>query len=605
MQSIIYIHAILFFGAALVLVGMLSSMVASRFGAPLILVFLGLGMLAGQDGIGGIAFNDYELTYFIGSLSLAVILFDGGLRTRMNQLSGALAPAAVLATAGVLVTSAVIGVVAVYVMKLSFVEGMLLGALVASTDAAAVFFLLRTGGLQLQKRVGATLEIESGTNDPFAVLLTVLLVSLLITDPAHMTGSWLDVLIFILRQTLIGTAAGLGGGLAMAMLLNRVELPSGLHPLVVMTNVVLLYALTVLADGSGFLAVYVAGLVIGNKPVRSFSSIISFHDTATWLCQIMMFMVLGLLITPSRVVDYILPGLAIAGVLIVVARPLAVYLCLTPFGYTQKERLFISWVGLRGAVSIFLAAIPTLANVPKAEMYFNIAFVVVFVSLVVQGWTLRPMARKLRLDVRHSAPVVNRIEIDLPGQFGHEMVGYPVGVRSPVLVHKDVPKWARPTFVIRDDAIHDPRVAGPLQPGDYTYYLIPRARARDLDRLFARPMRGIDRTMLATFPLRPDTRLSSLIALYDLPLPEGGADVTIAQLLTEQFENEPQSGDRFTLGPAAIVVRSVEEGVIMAAELEIEIADTSPDIGVNTLKGTLLPARFRAKAAQVWEALFG
>ncbi len=385
MASIGFVDTVLMFGALLIAIGILSSLVATRFGAPLLLVFLVIGMLVGEDGPGGLAFGDYQLTYLIGSVSLAIILFDGGLRTRVRAARGAFRPAVLLATVGVLVTTGLTGLVAVYLLKLSLLQGLLVGATIASTDAAAVFFLLRAGGMQLKRRVGATLEIESGTNDPIALFLVLFL-----TEAVLSGGSGLGwpLLGDLAGQAAIGGVIGVGGGLAIAWCLNKLDLPSGLHPPFVVTMAVLIYGVSANLHGSGFLAVYLAGLVVGNRPVRAFPAVLSFHDAATWLCQIVMFLVLGLLVSPERLIDVLVPALGVAAFLIVFGRPLAVWLCLTPFGFSRREKLFVSWVGLRGAVSIFLAAVPTLAGVPHADVYFNIAFVVVLVSLIVQGWTI-------------------------------------------------------------------------------------------------------------------------------------------------------------------------------------------------------------------------
>jgi cell volume regulation protein A len=423
MASLGFLNTLLLLGAALVLAGILSSLIAKRFGAPLLLVFLVIGMLAGEDGPGGIKFDDYESTYLVGSLALAVILFDGGLRTRLMVVRSALAPSLVLATLGVVITATLTGAVALLVLDLTWLEALLLGSVVASTDAAAVFFLLRSGGLELRQRVTATLEIESSTNDPVAVFLTLVLVEILTTS-----GGQVDVRVAgrLLQEFLIGGALGALGGWAVVWIANRVDLPSGLHPIFVVASAVTLYALTSALHGSGFLAVYIAGLVVGNRPVRAFASVLSFHDAITWLCQIVMFLVLGLLVTPSELIHYVVPGVVIALFLMVVGRPVAVALTLLPFGYSLKEAAFVGWVGLRGAVGVFLASIPVLAGVTNSTLYFNVGFFVVLISLVIQGWTIRTAALRLGLALPRTSPESKRIEIDLPGQLKQELVGYAV-----------------------------------------------------------------------------------------------------------------------------------------------------------------------------------
>src|SRR6266436_3957586 len=314
------------FAALLVLAGILSSLVALRFGAPLLLVFLMVGMLAGESGPGGIKFDDVRTTYLVGAVALALILFDGGLRTRLATFRSALAPSLVLATIGVLLTAALTAPVVRLLLGFDWIESLLVGAVVSSTDAAAVFLLIHARGLRLRPRVGATLEIESGTNDPFAIFLTVALVEMALA----------------------------AFGVAQAV------------------------------HASGFLAVYLAGLIIGNRPTRAHSGVIAFLDAATWLAQIVMFVLLGLLAWPSRLIGHVMPGLAVAAVLTFFARPLAVFLCLAPFRFSWREKTFVSWVGLRGAVSIFLASIPLLVGMRDALIFFDIGFVVVLVSLLVQ-----------------------------------------------------------------------------------------------------------------------------------------------------------------------------------------------------------------------------
>lgn len=574
MQSITIVNWILFAGGALLVVGILSSLVARRFGAPLLLVFLAFGMLLGEDGPGGIVFDDYGMTYLIGSFALAVILFDGGMRTRLSAFQGVLGPSVVLSSLGVLITALLVGAFAVPLLGLSFTEGLLAGAMVAPTDAAAVFFLLRAGGLHLHRRVGSTLEIESGTNDPMAVLLTVVLVEYLAEASASAPGFFL--LLTLVENGLIGTLIGVVGGYVIVTLLNRVDLPAGLHPLFAVACGVTLFALTQLLDGSGFLAVYIAGLVVGNRRVRAFASIISFHDAATWLVQILMFVALGLLVTPHELVRAVLPGLAISLFLILIARPLAVFVSLAPFRFSLNERLFISWVGLRGAVSIFLAAIPTLAGLPNGQVYFNIAFVVVVSSLVIQGWTLTPLARRLGLALPRGRPEVSRVEIDLPGQQEHEMVGYYIEEGSAVLQPGASPRWARPVFVVREDRILDAPAAGALKPGDYGYFLAPPERVRELDRIFAVESETGEH---ASFPLRVSVQLGALSDLYGLDVEDELRDRTVAEHFATEMDDEPAPGDRLSIGPAMLVVRQVADGRVTEAELELPYNGASGDEG--------------------------
>jgi cell volume regulation protein A len=580
MASIEFTNTLLLLGAVLAMVGIFSSLIAARVGAPLLLVFLIIGMLAGEDGPGGLVFNDYQLTYLIGSLALAIILFDGGVRTRLSAFRGTLLPSTILATIGVILTAAITGLLAVYALDVSYAEGLLIGAMVGSTDAAAVFFLLHSGGLELRRRVGTVLEIESGTNDPIAVLMTIVLVQMLLAGAA--ASGW-QIAADVAKQALIGAAMGIAGGFATSWLLNRTPLPGGLHPVFVLSSAVLIYAATALLQGSGLLAVYLAGLVVGNRPMRAYANITNFQEATTWLCQIVMFTVLGLLVTPSRLVDYALPALAIAAWLMLVARPVAIWLCLLPFHFRWQETTFISGVGLRGAVSIFLAAIPTLSNVQHADAYFNIAFVVVLVSLLVQGWSIPWAARWLGLALPRSRPAVRRVELDLPGQLEYELVGYPIDEDSAVLQPGALPHWARLALVVRDNAILMPADAKPLRPDDHAYFLAPPHRARRLDGLFARrSAEEAEHETAGEFAFNGDTRLGVVAQLYGLEIAREQAGATVADLFADRFEGKPELGDHLEVGGVRLVARDITEDRVTKAGLQIE---GEPGSLVGTLLG--------------------
>ena len=277
---------------------------------------------------------------------------------------------------------------------------------------------------------------------------------------------------------------GYVGGRAIVLVLNRLTLPQGLHAPFTATGAIVVFAVADVLHGSGFLAVYIAGLVVGNAVVRAHNSIVAFLDAATWLAQIAMFVLLGLLAWPGRLPQTILPALAVAATLMLVARPVAVFLCLAPFPFNWREKLFMSWVGLRGAVGIFIASIPLLAGVPNAQLYFDVGFVVVLVSLLVQGWTIAPAARLLKVAFPRSDPLPRRVELDLPGQLEQEIVGYPISANSPYLRRGLLPTWARPTLVVRDERILSPTEAKPVRQGDYVYLLAPPEKAQALDRFF-------------------------------------------------------------------------------------------------------------------------
>jgi cell volume regulation protein A len=577
MAGLDLVNTAIFIGALLVVLGIFSSLIATRFGAPLLLVFLVVGMLAGEDGPGGLAFDNYQVTYLVGSVALSVILFDGGLRTRLSLFRGVLAPSLIMATLGVVITAGVAGATAWAVFDLEPVEALLLGSIIASTDAAAVFFLLRTGGLRLQSRVGSTLEIESGTNDPIAVFLVIVLTELVLAGATVPT--W-DMAINLGQQGAIGAVAGLIGGFLLVEMLNRVGMPGGLHPLFTVSGAILIYAITALAGGSGLLAVYIAGLVMANRPTRAYPSIVGFHDAVTWLSQIVMFLMLGLLVTPTTLWDYAIPGLIVALVLTFVARPLAVWICLGPFGFSRREKLFISWVGLRGAVSIFLAAIPTLAGVPNAGAFFNIAFFVVLLSLLVQGSTLTTAARRLGVALRQSVPSVSRVEIDIPGQTEQEIVGYPVTGDTVILGLSRLPGWARLLMVVRKGQILDPATAGHLQPGDYSYFLVPRDRLPRLDSLF-RESPDVARRLGLLFgelPIRGETTLGDIARFYDLDFGEADPDQAIGVWAADRLGAKPELDAVLPIKGGRLVVRRLETGRIASIGLQLdELLRVEPD----------------------------
>ncbi len=519
-------------------------------------------------------FSDYRLTYTIGSAALAIILFDGGLRTRTATVRAVLGPAGTLATAGVLLTAGLTGLVAALLLKLSLVQGLLIGAIVASTDAAVVFFLLRTGGLQLRRRVGATLEVESSTNDPVAVLLTIILVEIALgvggSDGGHVALS-------IGRAVVIGVAVGIVGGFGLVAVLNRLTLPTGLHPAFVVTAAVVMFAVAQSLEGSGFLAAYVAGLVLGNRPIRAYGSIITFHDTATWLCQIILFTLLGLLVTPSKLVPILLPAIGIAVFLICIGRPLAVFACLTPFRFSRKDMAFISWVGLRGGVSIFLATIPTLARLPDADIFFNVAFVVVVVSLVVQGWTIGFAARRTGVALRDAAPEVKRIDIDLPGQLDAELVGYPLVDPSPATRHRAMPRWVKPVLVIRNETILEPAEAGALKPGDYGYFLAPTQRLARLDRFFAVDGALPAPDAMPEFPFDATLTAGAVADLYGLEIDGEERAMSIADLFADRLDGAPQEGDRLDFGDAILIAHDVADDRVRLAGLLLEATPEEAD----------------------------
>ncbi len=553
------------FAALLVLAGILSSLLALRFGAPLLLVFLLVGMLAGESGPGGIRFGDIRTTYLVGAVALALILFDGGLRTRIATFRNALAPSLLLATAGVMLTAALTAPVVHFMLGFDWIESLLVGSVVASTDAAAVFLLIHTQGLRLRPRIAATLEIESATNDPFAIFLTLALVEMAVV----VNEPWYTPLAALAIDVIGGIVIGVAGGLAIVAALDRLELPQGLHAPLAATGALVVFGIAQTVQASGFLAVYLAGLIVGNRPTRAHSSVIAFLDAATWLAQIVMFVLLGLLASPGQLAAHVVPGLAVAAALMFVARPLALFLCLVPFRFSLREKVFMSWVGLRGAVGIFLASIPLLVGMRDALIFFDIGFVVVLVSLLVQGWTIAYAARRLHIALPRSSPAPRRVELDLPGQHEHELVGYAIGANNPYLRRRLIPPWAKLMLVVRDQHVLAAAEADGIREGDYAYFLAPPEKAQALDRFFvdmpppARP----DVRLLGDFFVSGDVTLGTLGEIYGLAIAHEDMPIMLTDWFAAHLPRRPRIGDSLPLGAIRLVVDGVSRGRVTTVGL--------------------------------------
>ncbi|WP_142850597.1 potassium/proton antiporter [Telmatospirillum sp. J64-1] len=562
---------IILIAAGLVTISIFTSVVSFRIGAPLLLVFLSVGLLAGVDGIGGIQFSNAGTAYFIGSLALAIILFDSGFGTRLQTVRVAAWPSLTLATMGVLLTTGLVGAAAHYGMGMPWLESLLIGAIISSTDAAAVFFLLRVGGITLKDRVRSTLEIESGSNDPMAIFLTISLVELIISGAGGGNIGWGLAEAFLLQMGL-GALAGVAGGWIVYQVVNRIELEPALYPILVMALSLCLFAATSMIGGSGFLAVYIAGIYAGNSRLRFAASLRRFQSGMTWLAQIAMFLTLGLLATPSEFPEVAPFAIGLALFLIFIGRPIAVWLCLLPFGFTRNEITFIAWVGLRGAVSILLALLPILGNLPGGQTFFNTAFIIVLVSLLVQGWTIRPMAKWLGLIVPPRIGPVERMELDLPGQATHELVAYRISPESPVAEGDRLPRWARPSLIVRDGRSMAPHGAGKMQPGDTVFIFTLPKYIHLLDRLFARPAKldVLDRELFGDFSLPPDTKLQALSATYGFSIRPEDTEKTVAELVQKNLRGQIEIGDRLSYGPIEIIVRDMVKDEITEMGLALE-----------------------------------
>ncbi|MEM5495502.1 potassium/proton antiporter [Hoeflea sp. AS16] len=557
---------------SLILIAAFSSLLAERFGAPLLLLFLLIGLLAGVDGL-GIDFSNNSAAYMLGSIALAIILFDSGYGTSLQSFRQAALPALTLATVGVLFTAILFGVAAHFLLGFSWLEGMLLGSIVASTDAAAVFFLLRTGGINIRDKVRSSLEVESGTNDPMAIFLTTALVGIMASGE-NLNGAGLDLLVLFGKQIGLGLVLGLLGGVLIVQIIRRMPVERGLAPIFVLALALLVFAYTSVIGGSGFLAVYVAGIYAGNKKLQPKASIMRFQEGLTWLAQIIMFLVLGLLATPSQFPQIAIPAVGLAVFLVFIARPLAVWLCLLPFDYTQRETGFVAWVGLRGAVSILLAILPILGNLENGQLYFNTTFIVVMVSLAIQGWTVKPIARRLGLIVPPQIGAIDKIELDLPGAASHELLAYRVVADSPVLRGERIPRWARPSLVIRDGKSMRYQYAGRLQENDQVYLFIAPGFSRLLDRLFASKVAVSenDTEFFGTFTIDPSRTGEELDRAYGPGLlSEAEKQLTIAELMEQRLGGKPDYADRVKIGRIVLIVRETDEhGAVKMVGISLE-----------------------------------
>ena len=388
-------NLVLLAGGLLVFISLLAGVASTRLGLPFLLVFLLAGMFVGVDGPIGLPFDNAQLSAWVGNAALAVILLEGGISTRMETFRIGFKPALVLATVGVVLTAAMVGAVAMGVMGVDWRYGLLLGAIVGSTDAAAVFSVLRQSGLRLTEKVAATLELESGLNDPMAVFMVLALIATLKTDAGVVEALWL-----LVRQAGFGSAIGLLGAWGVSALLQRLPLTvehGGVLSLIIVSAGMAVFAAAGLVEGSGFLAIYLFGLRVRAGAEQAVHAASSALDGFAWAAQASMFLLLGLLVSPRAMLNHAGPTLAVAATLILLARPLAVWLCLWPLRFGHRQRLFIGWVGLRGAVPIVLALFPLLEKVPDSYRFFNVAFTVVLASLLLQGTTLGWAAKRLKV----------------------------------------------------------------------------------------------------------------------------------------------------------------------------------------------------------------
>ena len=571
----------------LLLLGIASSKISARLGVPVLVLFLVLGMLAGSEGIGGLDFEDYQLAHAIGTLALAMILFDGGLSTSVPAIRLAWKPAVLLATWGVLVTAGITGLAAAWILQISLLEGLLLGSIVGSTDASAVFTVLRSGGISVPKRIAAVLEVESASNDPMAIFLTVGCIEVLLGNVAIGPG----LLGLFALQMLVGGLCGVLGGYVAGWVVNRIELgTAGMYPVLISAFGLLTYGLAATLGGSGFLAVYLAGVIIGNRPLVFQRGIRLYHDAIAWLSQIVMFVVLGLLCFPSRLVDVAGKALLISVVLIFVARPIAVLLAVWPFRFTWKELTFISWVGLKGAVPITLATFPLMLGTAErplqATLLFDVVFFIVVVSAVIQGSSLTPVARWLGLERPREPEPPLTLEISSLRHVNGEIVDYAIGVDSRAAGRRvqdlALPEGAVIALISRGDQIVPPQGSTYIQPRDHVILVLRPGIQPLVNQVFGScfEVRGIIPNTLE-FPLRGSTTVGEIRELYAIQI-DAQPGHSLAEAISNHLgKHQPAVDNAIRFGQVNFrVLRLSSEGQIEMVGMSL----LPMDIYVKTLK---------------------
>jgi potassium/hydrogen antiporter len=568
-------------GAVLIFASIMASTLSARLGVPLLLLFLIVGMLAGEQGILGIEFSQYALANFVGQAALACILLDGGLRTSFKSFRVGLKPAITLATWGVLVTVMVLGVFVTWLLDVDWRFGLLMAAIVGSTDAAAVFSLLRNGGVKLNDRVQATLELESGANDPLAILLVTGLIALNV-DPAGQTV--FGFLVLLLQQLSFGLGMGLLFGYFLSRLLPKVHLAEGMYAILILSAGLAVFAATNLIGGSGFLAVYLTGVLIGNHKVRSTEHVMRVMDSFAWLSQAVLFVVLGLLVTPSNVLNVWHYSVAIALFMIFVARPIAVYTSVKPFKFKDREIGFISWVGLRGAVPITLAILPVMAGIDNAFMLFDIAFGVVVLSLILQGTTIPTMANLFKVRIptnkdpkeEHEVWVSDKASITLY-EFEAKSGAFAIG-RHPMGISKGInPDEISVFALVRNQQIVVVDDNTKLKFGDSVWYAMRGNHASKIAKIFNDTT--LDRKAIDDF--YGDWLLSPSVKLGDLPFFTGIMasetlvktlktsdedsvknmwEQTVAEYVKSHLGTAPVSGDTVVISDEwSLVIKEVDD----------------------------------------------
>ncbi len=481
----ITIEQILIVGSMFILVAVFANKASEKFGVPALLLFLALGMLAGSEGPGGIDFDDPWLAQALGVTALAIILFSGGLDTQWSRVRPVAFSGALLSTIGVAITAVAVGAAAWLVLDFTLLEGMLLGAIMSSTDAAAVFAVLRSRNLGLPERVQNLLELESGSNDPMAVVLTISVITL-ITQPDVSPAS-LAIWLFVVQMAL-GALLGYLLGWFLVWVVNHIGLETeGLYPALTLSAALFIYGAITYVGGNGFLGVYIAGLIMGNNAFVHKKSLLRFHDAAAWFMQIVMFLILGLQVYPSRLVPVLGTGLLLSVILMFLARPVGVFVTLAFSRFDLKERILIAWVGLRGAVPIILATFPYVTGVPQADEIFNIVFFVVLTSVLLQGTSIPFVVRLLGLARPQQVRPRHPLEFEESEQIPATMMDFIVPYNSPVagkaVMELGLPEESVIALISRNDKYILPTGSTVIEPGDVLLILLNKESIAEINKV--------------------------------------------------------------------------------------------------------------------------
>jgi len=474
---------ILLIGSILLFLSLLAGKTSGRFGVPVLILFLSIGMLAGSDGIGGIHFDNPHVAQFIGIVSLSFILFSGGLDTGWSSIRPVLWSGLTLSTLGVLLTAFLVGLFVWYITDFTIYESLLLGSIVSSTDSAAVFSILRSKNLALKGNLRPILELESGSNDPIAYILTIMFTGLVINQDASLAG----LIPLFFRQLLFGAFFGFVFGKAGEFLINKIKLDyEGLYIVLVVAIMFFSFSFTDFIGGNGFLAVYLCGVYLGNRELIHKKKILKNFDSFAWLMQIILFLTLGLLVFPSQIVPFMGLGLAISVFLIVAARPISVFLSLLPFNIRFRSKVFISWVGLRGAVPIVFATYPLIAGAEKAHVIFNVVFFISITSVLIQGTMLPRVAKWLKLTIPENLKLRSQSDLAITDSPKSILRQINMGETSPVIgkqiVQIGFPKTASISFIKRGDQFLTPDGATVLMAND-SLWVLSEDKA-SLDKIF-------------------------------------------------------------------------------------------------------------------------